>query len=69
MNRFALLLIVLLSLGLTACGSSTEDSSESGLLNFFNSEAMPANEVQPDPDEVPYSEGPSAIPLELVPNS
>jgi hypothetical protein len=63
-------LLLLGSLSLTACGRAPEDDTGSSLEGMFNPEngEERGDSENSDPQDTPYSVGPSEIPADLIPN-
>lgn len=63
-------LLLLASLALTACGGGLEDNTDSSLEGMLNQDSTSEEDVSedPNPEETPYSVGPTEIPDDLIPN-
>ena len=63
-------LLLLASLALTACGEGLEDDTDSSLEGMLNQDSTSEEDVSedPNPEETPYSVGPTEIPDDLIPN-
>lgn len=69
MARF-ISLFLLGSLALTACGGELETDADSSLEGMLNQDSTSEEDVSedPNPEETPYSVGPTEIPDDLIPN-
>lgn len=66
-----LTLLLFSTLFLASCSSEVETETESGLEGMFEGnveEETPVDEKTPNPEEIPYSTGPTEIPDDLIPN-
>lgn len=63
-------LLLLGSLALTACGGGLETDTDSSLEGMLNQDSTSEEDVSedPNPEETPYSVGPTEIPDDLIPN-
>jgi ABC-type glycerol-3-phosphate transport system substrate-binding protein len=63
-----LLALSALTLLLAGCGQTETTEDDSSLTDMFGDESTTEDTKPVEPEETPYSVGPSEIPSDLVPN-